>query len=258
MVTLDDASGQILGVQGVMQDVTRRREMEEQFLHSAKLAAVGQLAAGVAHDLGNVLATISSTVQYLLSQMHEAQPYRESLEVIRRNVAQADRTIRGLLSFARPRAPALAPVDVATVLEGTCLLLKAELTAQHICVVQQFAPDIPRVMADHEQLQQVFLNLLLNAIQAMPEGGTITLTTAFDAAGNQVKIDMADTGSGIAQEDLARIFEPFFTTKEGGTGLGLCVSDRLIREHGGSIAVTSQAGRGSVFTVSLPAIAARG
>jgi PAS domain S-box-containing protein len=258
MVALDDASGYAAGVQGVMQDVTRRREIEEQFLRSEKLAAVGQMAAGVAHELGNVLAIISSTVQYLLSHMPEARPYGEFLEVIRRNVAQADRTIKGLLSFASPRLPALALVDIAAVLEGTCLLLKAELTAQPIRVVQGFSPDVPLVMGDREQLQQVFLNLLLNAIQAMPEGGSITLTTTFDLEGKQVKIAIADTGTGISQEDLDRIFVPFFTTKKGGTGLGLCVSDRLIRAHGGNISVTSSKGKGSIFTVSLPARVSRG
>ena len=254
MVALDNASGQATGVQGVMQDVTRRREMEEQFLRSEKLAAVGQLAAGVAHDLGNVLAIISSTIQYLLSHVDAACSYREALEVIRRNVMQADRTIRSLLSFARPRTPTLAPVNIATVLDGTCVLLKTELTAQCIRVIRRFAPHVPPVMANYEQLQQVFLNLLLNAIQAMPAGGSVTLTTAFDPEAKQVKLAMADTGRGIAQEDLGRIFEPFFTTKKGGTGLGLCVSDCLIRAHGGSIAVTSGEGQGSLFTISLPAI----
>jgi signal transduction histidine kinase len=113
-------------------------------------------------------------------------------------------------------------------------------------------------MADYDQLQQVFLNLLLNAIQAVPEDGLITLSTAFDPEEHQVKIALADTGSGISEADRSRIFEPFFTTKPGGTGLGLCVSDRLIRAHGGSIAVTSDEGKGSVFTVSLPAMTSRG
>jgi signal transduction histidine kinase len=216
------------------------------------------MAAGVAHELGNVLAVISSTVQYLLSHMPEARPYGEFLEVIRRNVAQADRTIKRLLSFASPRSPALALVDIVSVLDGTCLLLKAELTAQSVRVVQRFAPDVPLVMADREQLQQVFLNLLLNAIQAMPKGGSITLTTTFDLEGKQVKIAIADTGTGLSQEDLDRIFVPFFTTKKKGTGLGLCVSDRLIRAHGGNISVTSSEGKGSVFTVSLPASVSRG
>jgi two-component system sensor histidine kinase AtoS len=258
MVAPHGASGQAAGLQGVMQDVTKRREIEEQFLRSEKLAAVGQLAAGVAHDLGNVLAIINSTVQGLLSHADEDPPDRESLEVIRRNVAQADRTIRSLLSFATPRAPALAPVDIGSVLEATCLLLKTELAAQHLHIVKRLASDAPLVMADYDQLQQVFLNLLLNAIQAVPEDGLITLSTAFDPEEHQVKIALADTGSGISEADRSRIFEPFFTTKPGGTGLGLCVSDRLIRAHGGSIAVTSDEGKGSVFTVSLPAMTSRG
>ena len=254
MVPLYDAHGQAAGVQGIARDVTRRKEMEEQLLRSEKLAAVGQLAAGVAHELGNVLAIIGGSVQYLLKNGEEGHPYHEYLEVIHRNVAQADRIIRSLLSFARPRDPALVPVDIAHLSEGICLLLKRELAKQHISVFTRFSPDVPLVMADQEQLQQVFLNLLLNAIQAMPEGGSITLTTAFDPEGNQVKIEVADTGMGIPHEHLSRIFDPFFTTKDGGTGLGLSVSYRLIQAHEGSIQVDSREGKGTVFTLLLPAV----
>jgi signal transduction histidine kinase len=145
-----------------------------------------------------------------------------------------------------------------SVLKETCLLLKGECAKQHIRILKRFSPTLPLVMADREQLQQVFLNLLLNAIQAMPGGGSITLTTTFDAEGHQVKIAVADTGEGISPQYLSRIFDPFFTMKKEGTGLGLCVSERLISAHGGSISVSSQEGKGSVFTLSLPAIASRG
>jgi signal transduction histidine kinase len=125
-------------------------------------------------------------------------------------------------------------------------------------VVLRFAPDVPWVMADPEQLQQVFLNLLLNAVQAMPEAGVVTITATGHPESRQVQITVADTGSGIPQEHLSRIFDPFFTTKEGGTGLGLSVSARLVRAQGGHISVTSREGKGSVFTVFLPAVAAYG
>jgi signal transduction histidine kinase len=145
-------------------------------------------------------------------------------------------------------------VDLRHLLEGTCELLKGELAKQQISVVPSFAPDVPQVMADPEQLQQVFLNLLLNAIQAMPQGGSIILTTSVGAEGEEVQITVADTGRGIPPEHLSRIFDPFFTTKEAGTGLGLAVSDRLVRAQGGRIAVRSEPGKGSVFTVVLPAM----
>jgi two-component system NtrC family sensor kinase len=125
-------------------------------------------------------------------------------------------------------------------------------------VVLRFAPDVPWVMADPEQLQQVFLNLLLNAVQAMPEAGVVTITATGHPESRQVQITVADTGSGIPQEHLSRIFDPFFSTKEDGTGLGLSVSARLIRAQGGHISVTSREGKGSVFTVFLPAVAAYG
>lgn len=249
---------QMVGRVIVARDITERKYLEEQLRQSQKLEAVGELAAGVAHDLGNALGIIGSSVQYLIKSCAEGYPFSEFLEVIHRNVAQADRTIRGLLSFARPPRPSPAPVDVTRLVEGTCQLLKGEAAKQHIRVVLRCSPDVPWVMADPEQLQQVFLNLLLNAVQAMPEGGVVTLTTIVDPEGKQVQIEVADTGLGIPQEHLNRIFDPFFTTKEGGTGLGLSVSARLIRAQGGHISVSSREGKGSVFTIVLPAVAAGG
>jgi PAS domain S-box-containing protein len=250
--------GQMAGRVIVARDITERKYLEEQLCQSQKLEAVGELAAGVAHDLGNALGSIGSAVQYLLKSCAADHPCYEFLEVIHRNGAQADRTIRGLLSFARPRRPSPAPVDIARLVEGTCALLKGEVAKQHMRVVLRFPPDVPWVMADPEQLQQVFLNLLLNAVQAMPEGGAVTITAIGKPETRQVQIKVADTGAGIPQEHLSRIFDPFFTTKEGGTGLGLSVSARLVRAQGGHISVTSREGKGSVFTVFLPAVATYG
>jgi PAS domain S-box-containing protein len=250
--------GQMVGRVIVARDITERKHLEEQLRQSQKLEAVGELAAGVAHELGNALGIIDSSVQYLLKSCAEGHSFHEFLEVIHRNIAQADRTISGLLSFARPRCPSPAPVNLAHLLEGTCQLLKGDLATQHIRVVLRCSPDVPLVMADPEQLQQVFLNLLLNAVQAMPEGGVVTLTTIVGPERKQVQIAVADTGLGIPQEHLSRIFDPFFTTKEGGTGLGLSVSARLIRAQGGHISVSSREGKGSVFTIVLPAVTAGG
>ena len=248
--------GQMVGRVIVARDITERKYLEEQLRQSQKLEAVGALAAGVAHELGNALGIIGSAVQYLLKGCAEGHPSHEFLDVIHRNVAQADRTIRDLLSFARPRPPFPAPVDVTRLLEGTCQLLKGEVAKQHIRVVLRCAPDVPWVMADPEQLQQVFLNLLLNAVQAMPKGGVVTLTAVGNTQDKQVRIDVADSGLGMPQEHLSRIFDPFFTTKVEGTGLGLSVSARLIRAQGGHISVSSREGKGSVFTIVLPAVAA--
>jgi len=251
---LPDADGDINQAVEYLRDVTENRIQERQLYNSEKLAAVGQLAAGIAHELGNALAIIGGSVQSLLKNHRGSSPSREYLEVILRNVTTADRIIRSLLSFARPREPSFSPTDITQVLEGTCLLLKGELAKHHISLFRHFSPDVPLLMADAEQIQQVFLNLLLNAIQAMPEGGSITLTTTFDSETESVRVKIKDTGGGIPQENFNRIFDPFFTTKPKGTGLGLSVSYRFVRAHGGNIYVMSPEGKGTTFIVSLPRI----
>jgi len=251
---LPDAEGNINQAVEYLRDVTEKRIQERQLYNSEKLAAVGQLAAGIAHELGNALAIIGGSVQSLLKNHRGSSLSREYLEVILRNVTTSDRIIRSLLSFARPREPSFSPTDIAQILEVTHLLLKGELAKHHISLFWHFSPDVPLLMADAEQLQQVFLNLLLNAIQAMPEGGSITLTTTFDSETETVQVKIEDTGGGIPQENLIRIFDPFFTTKPKGTGLGLSISDRLVRAHGGDICVMSPEGKGTTFIVSLPRI----
>lgn len=249
---------QLAGRVIVARDITERKYLEEQLRQAQKLEDVGELAAGVAHELGNALGSIGDAAQYLLKSCATGHPCHEFLEVIRRNVVRADQTIRGLLSFARPRHPAPAPVNLAHLVEAACQLLKGELAKQHIAVIPRFAPDVPQVIADPEQLQQVFLNLLLNAIQAMPQGGSIILTTGIEADRREVQITVADAGRGIPPEHRSRIIDPFFTTKEGGMGLGLAVSERLIRAQGGRIDVSSELGKGSAFTVVLLAMAQGG
>lgn len=193
--------------------------------------------------------------QYLLANTDAASPSRQYLEAIHRNVAAGDRIIRGLLSFARPRPPCLEASDIHPILEQACLILKGELSKAKVTVSRDYWPGPLQVLADVQQMQQVFVNMLLNAIQAMPRGGTITLRSFAEPPllpWGGVRIEIADTGAGIPEEYLHRIFEPFFTTKEGGTGLGLSVSRQIVATHGGELGVESQKGRGTRFTIRLP------
>jgi len=228
----------------------------EQQAHDAeKLAAVGELAAGVAHELGNVLAVIGGSVQFLLANTDAASPSRQYLEAIHRNVAAGDRIIKGLLSFARPSPPSLEATEIESVLERACLLLKGDMAKVGVKASRQYWSYPLQVLADAQQMQQVFLNILLNAIQAMPRGGTVTLRTFPEPADPPwagMRVEITDTGTGIPEEYLHRVFDPFFTTKEAGTGLGLSVSHRIVAAHGGKLSVETQKGRGTRFVVRLP------
>ena len=244
-----EAVGHLVG------NAIQARKTELQARHAEKLAAVGELAAGVAHELGNVLAVVGGAVQYLLANTDTASPSRQYLEAIHRNVAAGDRIIKGLLSFARPSPPCLDATDILPILEQACLLLEGEMAKARVTVSRHYWPEPLQVLVDAQQMQQVFLNILLNAIQAMPRGGTVTLRTFLEPpllpwAGARVEI--ADTGNGIPAEYLHRVFDPFFTTRERGTGLGLSVSRRIVVAHGGELGVESQKGRGTKFTIRLP------
>ncbi|MBI2455832.1 MAG: response regulator [candidate division NC10 bacterium] len=244
-----EAIGHLIG------NAIQARRMEQQARDAEKLAAVGELAAGVAHELGNVLAVVGGAAQYLLANTDTASPSRQYLEAIHRNVAAGDRIIKGLLSFARPSPPCLDATDILPILEQACLLLEGEMAKARVTVSRDYWPGSLEVLADAQQMQQVFLNILLNAIQAMPRGGMVTLRTFLEPpllpwAGARVEI--ADTGNGIPAEYLHRVFDPFFTTRERGTGLGLSVSRRIVAAHGGELGVESQKGRGTRFTIRLP------
>ena len=230
---------------------------EQQARDAEKLVAVGELAAGVAHELGNALAVVSGAVQFLLAKTDEASPSRPYLEVIHRNVAAGDRIIKGLLSFARPSPPCLDATNIEPILEEACLFLKEEMAKAKIEVCRHYWPGPLQVLADAQQMRQVFLNILLNTVQALPHGGTVTLRTFPEPPllpWTGVRVEIADTGAGIPAEYLRRVFDPFFTTKEGGTGLGLSVSRRIVAAHGGELGVESQEGRGSRFTIRLPMV----
>jgi len=251
---LADADGRPTEAVEHIRDVTERVRQTHHLHNAEKLAAVGQFAAGLAHELGNALAIIGGSVQFLLGYPGDRrQASREYLEVMRRNVAAADSMIRELLAFAQPREPFLRAMDVTESLDRACFLLRGEFAKHGVEVVQQYASTLPRIEGDLEQLEQIFLNLLLNAVQAMDQGGTITIRAAFDPP-EGVRVELMDTGRGIPKEHLYRIFEPFFTTRERGTGLGLAIAYRHVEAHRGRLTVESEQGRGTRVTVLLPAM----
>jgi PAS domain S-box-containing protein len=242
-------------------DTTGEREMRARLMETERLAAVGELVAGVAHEVNNPLSSISAFAQLMLRDETLTAAQRESVEVIRSETGRASQVVRDLLAFARRSSPHREALDLNQVVERTVRLRNYQLTASGVKVAVDLSTEIPAILGDARQLQQVVLNLVTNAIQAMAGtgGGTLALTTRAD--GPRVILEVADTGPGIPANLRARVFEPFFTTKpEGeGTGLGLSVSYGIVTAHGGTITLVDAAdgSSGARFLVTLPAADAR-
>lgn len=238
------------------EDIERLRAMSERLVRSEKLAAAGTLAAGVAHEVNNPLASISSLIQMLQARpadaAHEAET-REMLRLIQTQITRITQVLRDMMDFARQRPPERAPLDLAGAVESGLRLASFDKAFKRLRVETRFDDAAPLVSADADQLQQVFLNLLLNARDAMPEGGSLTARTFYDEEAGEVVAEVADTGHGIAPEHLAHVFDPFFTTKPTGAGLGLAVCYGIVTAHGGRIEVAPGEGGGTLVRVALPA-----
>lgn len=220
------------------------------------LANIGELAAGLAHEIKNPLAGIAGAMQILIHDLPKGDPKREVFEEIAVQVRRIEKTVTDLLSFARPQPPEFALVDLSETLRAALFLVRQHSEAKQITFQEELAPALPAVRADPRQIQQVFLNLILNAVQAMPTGGpggkVVVRTQSVKGAGGLVQAEVSDTGPGIPDDVREHIFEPFFTTKHKGTGLGLAIVRRIVAEHGGEIEVASVLGHGTTFTVTLP------
>ena len=232
------------------------RAMSQQLWQAARLATMGELAASIAHELNNPLATVSLRVEALLGQMTPDDPQRRSLEVIEQEVERMGDLVANLLQFTRRSAQQISTLDVCEELERTLELIHYHLRNHRITVIREFGPDVPLAQADRQRLRQLFLNLFTNASDAMSQGGTLTIRVS--AMGSppapQVAIDIADTGTGIAPEDLPKVLEPFFTTKAAGkgTGLGLPICRRIVQEHHGTLCLASALGQGTTVHIVLP------
>lgn len=231
--------------------------MSQQLWQAAKLAAVGELAASIAHELNNPLAIVGLRVESVLAQTDTDDPRRRELEVAEQELDRMAHLVANLLQFSRHGPQRASSVDVGEDLGKTLELVQHYFRSRRVVVVQELAPDVPVIQADRQLLRQVFLNLLTNAGDAMPDGGTLTLRLArgfLEDGRPGVILEFADTGSGISAEYLPRVMEPFFTTKEEGkgTGLGLAICRRAVQEHGGTIDITSAVGKGTTVRIALP------
>ena len=256
-----DGAQQIAGILAIARDTTERKKLQEELFHSEKLASIGQLAAGVAHQINNPLGAISGRAQMLLRLTGplDEEFLKEQLGKVQADCARITETVNDLLGFARKSETVKQYTDVNTIIEETLEMVKHEIIANKVRIVSRLAENLPPVVASANHLRQLVANLMTNAFDAMDTGGTLTVRTAFRPATAErreqvVELSCSDTGCGIAEEELPRIFEPFYTTKPAGegTGLGLAVAKRIVDFHGGSIDVESALGVGTTFTIQFP------
>jgi len=253
LAPLQDGQGQT-GALVVLEDVTERITLEEQLQQREKLSSIGLLAAGVAHEVNTPLTGVSSYTQMLLGMLSENDPKHALLQKVRTQAERATNIVNNLLNFSRTgSATEFAVLNVARVLDDTLQLLEPQLRRNQIEIVRSYDKDAPEAYANAGKLQQVFTNLILNARDAIPDGGRITVSTGTAEDGSLVA-EISDTGIGIAPENVAKIYDPFFTTKGvgQGTGLGLAVSYGIVQEHAGRISVESTPGQGTTFRITLP------
>ncbi|MBP1623055.1 MAG: multi-sensor signal transduction histidine kinase, partial [Acidobacteria bacterium] len=236
----------------VLEDITEKIQLEGQLMQAEKLSSIGLLAAGIAHEVNTPIAGISSYTQMLLKETPESDRRKPILEKIEKQTFRAAEIVNGLLNFSRMNGSEFKELDINQLIDDSLTLLNHQLQSSHITVDSQYDRSLPLVYGNSGKLQQVFINLFLNARDAMPSGGELAVQTAM--TDSMVIVDISDTGTGISEENIKRIFDPFFTTKEigKGTGLGLAVTYGIIQEHGGRIFVDSDSGRGTHFRVKLP------
>jgi PAS domain S-box-containing protein len=238
-----------------LRDITRKKQLEEHLAHTEKLAALGQLAAGVAHEMNNPLGTILVLSYLLLEDLERESPEWGQVEKIVREATRCKEIVKGLLEFSRYTPARMVPVNLNEILDNVLALVSDHLLFQGVEVVRLFQPHLPPVLGDRGRLEQVFINLLLNGAEAMEGKGRLTVSTEVAQGGELVRVRFTDTGPGIPESHLSRLFDPFFTTKEvgKGVGLGLSISYGIIEKHLGRIAVADTGPHGTTFVVELPA-----
>jgi PAS domain S-box-containing protein len=258
---LRGGEGKELGVIGVFRDLTRVRQLEDRLRRSDRLAAIGELAAGLAHEIKNPLTSLLTFSRHLTRRFEDAEFRQKFVSVVPRELERINTIVERLLELARPARLAFKPLRVPALLERALELYGDRLEAQGVRVVRDWRRDVPVLWADQEALYRALVNLVANALDAMPRGGSLSLRVGLSDADSlagartgarRLAIEVEDSGTGIAPTDLDRVFNPFFSTKEGGTGLGLALTQKIVEDHGGSIDVRSGPGAGALFRIVLP------
>lgn len=250
---IKDETGHPIRIDGIASDITERKRLQAQLRRTERVAELGTVASGMAHEIGTPMNVILGRAEYLMERTKE-EPVKKGLQTIISQVERITRVMNQLLAFARRRPVEHRALDLRQTIEDNLEIFQERLAHNHITVETSFADACPCVHADADQMSQVLINLVMNAIHAMSDGGVLRVALAPVPDRGVVTLTIADTGHGIPQEVIAKIFDPFFTTKEfgKGTGLGLTVVKGIIEEHSGTIQVESQPGAGTQFTICLP------
>jgi two-component system NtrC family sensor kinase len=236
----------------VEQRTTELRAMQAHLVQSEKLAGVGKLAAGVAHEINNPLTCVLTNTSLILSDLPPDDPRREDLQTVVDETLRCRRIVKGLLDFARQTKPQKQKLDINKVAEDVITLVRNQASFQNITIRADLNSSIPKVLADADQMRQVVLNIILNAADAMPQGGEIRVSSLLNPITSQVMLRISDTGPGIPVEIQDKLFEPFFTTKTTGTGLGLAIAYGIMERHRGALSIESSLGQGTTIVVILP------
>jgi len=243
--------GEIIALVGIFRDISEERRLQQLLLESEKLAAVGQATAEVAHEIKNPLVSIGGLARFLQGKLHPDNPYRDVLKAIVDEVERLEEILKQILDFSRGTSPKMGLEDLNAIVKRTLELIKHEIGERPISLDVSLSGRIPRIMVDRRMIQQMLINLMKNAVDAMPEGGRLSVSTSMSDDGFAQMV-VSDTGVGMEEDQIERIFLPFFSTKDSGTGLGLSIVKQIVVSHGGSIEINSRRGKGTTVTVSLP------
>ncbi len=245
-------NGEVVAVVELSKDITKDINIQKTMMQQEKLASIGRLAAGVAHEINNPMTTILTTAMLIQEDMEPENPVYGELQTISDETLRCRKIVSSLLDFARQSNPVKKFQDINDIILESVTLTRKQAAFQDVHIKKNLSTELPLINVDRDQIQQALINLSLNAIEAIEGGGEISFTTRPSPGKKAVDILVRDNGKGISKEDMPRVFEPFFTTKETGTGLGMSVTYGLIQQHGGAIRVESEIGRGTTFTITLP------
>jgi two-component system sensor histidine kinase HydH len=249
---LKGRDGEIIGELLLFRDMSEVRDLKREVERSRRLASVGRLAAGVAHEIRNPLSSIKGFATYFRERYRDVDEDRRTADIMIQEVDRLNRVIGQLLDFARPLAVEKRPVASETLIRHSVKMIEAQAKDQGVSIETRLTPELKELSVDLDRMGQVLLNLFLNALEAMPGGGSLTVETGLDAAGHRAFIRVSDTGAGIDQENIAHVFDPYFTTKSSGTGLGLAIVHKIVESHGGEISLESKPGKGTEVSIGLP------